>query len=299
VLTPQDDDIDFISLPVFVLCNLASGTTSVLPEGDLRHPGSLDPPPLLDQIVRHRVKRLLLPPVVCRRLADSGATLTDVRHIFTGGGPVFPDLVPGLRRLAPNARLTAVYGSSEAEPIAHLALDALTPDDFAAMDNGGGLLVGEPVPDIRLRFDDDEILVAGPHVVDAYLDPGDAVGIKETRDGVRWHRTGDAGRLDAAGRLWLYGRHRARCGGLYPFPLELAARRLPGVADAALACHRNRPVLVLARQPGETPRLPPAWLAQWSPELRTCEVDSLPKDARHNSKIDYARLEEIVDGGML
>ena len=42
MLRPDEGDIDLISLPVFVLSNLASGVTSVIPEGDLRRPGELE-----------------------------------------------------------------------------------------------------------------------------------------------------------------------------------------------------------------------------------------------------------------
>ena len=66
-------------------------------------------------------------------------------------------------------------------------------DDWRAMRGGGGLLAGRPVPDIRLRSCDDEIVVTGDHVNKGYLDRADDRTTKLAIDGTIWHRTGDAG----------------------------------------------------------------------------------------------------------
>ena len=55
-----------------------------------------------------------------------------------------------------------------------------------------------------------EIVVSGAHVGAGYVG---GVGDAETKfrvGEVIWHRTGDAGYLDAHGRLWLLGRCSAR-----------------------------------------------------------------------------------------
>lgn len=292
-LHPEDGDIDLISLPVFILSNLACGVTSVIPDGDLQRPAAVDPAPLLRQIERHGVKRLLLPPALCARLAETGACLPAITQIFTGGGPVFPDLMRRLAKLAPQARITAVYGSSEAEPIAHIALDAMTDADFADMAEGQGLLAGRPVVGVSLRIEDDEIWVTGPHVVKGYLDPADNAATKCEIDGEVWHRTGDAGRFDAAGRLWLLGRREARYGDLFPFAVETAARSLPGVCAAALVVCGASPVLVIEREPS-APAIPEEWARRWHASLRLIELARIPMDRRHNSKVDYGRLRQML-----
>ena len=65
--------------------------------------------------------------------------------MHTGGAPVFPGLRNRIRTTAPSARITAVYGSTEAEPIAGLDVDTLGAEDRAAMVSGGGLRAGRPV----------------------------------------------------------------------------------------------------------------------------------------------------------
>ena len=52
----------------------------------------------------------------------------------------------------PRGRVIVVYGSTEAEPIAHLDWDEADPADLEAMYAGKGLLVGRPVHRIELRI---------------------------------------------------------------------------------------------------------------------------------------------------
>src|SRR6185503_6208024 len=126
-------------------------------------------------------------------------------------------------RAAPKAAIHAVYGSTEAEPIAHIELKEIATADWEAMANGLGLLAGIPIPEIEVELRDHEVFVAGEHVNQGYLDPADDVSTKSRRDGRLWHRTGDAARIDEQGRLWLLGRREAAAGGLFPFAIETAA----------------------------------------------------------------------------
>src|SRR5262249_23735771 len=152
-------------------------------------PARMDGARIRAQIEAHGVTRVIAPPALCARLAEVGAP--GVRAIFTGGGPVFPNLWRALHLAAPDARLCAVYGSTEAEPIAHIDYDEIGDDDWAAMARGEGLVAGRPIPEATLRFDGREIEVAGPHVNRGYLDPNDDAGAKVLSGGRLWHRTGD------------------------------------------------------------------------------------------------------------
>ena len=279
---------DLISLPMFVLANLGFGSTSVIPAGKLRKPALLSPQKLVEQITRHDITRVLAPPSVCEVLART--TLPDkVTSIVTGGGPVFPGLVKRLGEAAPNARITAVYGSTEAEPIAHVSMTALAGADWSVMRAGGGLLAGQVAPGIRLRLIEDEIVVTGHYVNKGYIDARDDAATKLTLDGEIWHRTGDAGRQDAQGRLWLLGRKGHRVAGHFPFAVEVAALSWPGVRQAALMKVDGSAVLAIA---GDE-----AHRSEWTRNAKAFAgmslkiLPSLPTDKRHNSKIDYPRLQ--------
>lgn len=292
------DDVDLISLPVFILSNLAAGAVSVLPPGKLTRPGRLDPGALRARIAAHGVNRVVAPPAVCARLIEGmepgSGPLSGLEAIFTGGGPVFPNLLTGLHAAAPGAAIHAVYGSTEAEPIAHIRHDQITDADREAMAGGAGLLAGAPIPEAEVVIRDDEITVAGPHVNRGYLDPADDASTKLWIDGRLWHRTGDAGRVDAQGRLWLLGRREAAARGLYPFAVETAALSWPGVRQAALLADRHPAVLFVAGQ-----GLDEASLNRRAERLGdiVCRVvASIPLDRRHNSKIDYAALRARAGG---
>ena len=142
----------------------------------------------------------------------------------------------------------------------------------------------------KLRFEirDDEIIVTGNHVNKGYLDSRQDASNKLIIDGEVWHRTGDAGRLDDNGRLWLLGRHEARVGRLFPFAIEVAARSWPGVRQAALIGINDKPVLAIE---GDQRHLP-AWRTSAAELgcLAVATVKVMPLDRRHRSKIDYAAL---------
>lgn len=294
-LRPGDGDVEMISLPVFVLSNLASGVISVLPDGDLRVPGRLDPAPILAQMDRHGVSRLVAPPALCQGLVDSGRVVPGLSRVFTGGGPVFPDLLARLQRFAPNAEITTVYGSTEAEPIAHVALHEISQEDQEAMGRGAGLLTGPPVDGVGLRLMDDEILVTGDHVVKGYLDPAQDADTKVQLDGDIWHRTGDAGWIDERGRLWLLGRLEGREGDLYPFCVETAARATPGVCQAAFLSGGDRNIVAVeVSVTVDLEKLRRRLEATFGP-MEVRRVATIPLDRRHNSKVDYSRLQRLID----
>ena len=317
--------VGLTTLPVFVLADLAAGATSLIPAGDLRHPARIAPAPLLAQIERHRPTRAGGSPAFWERLVEhcqrEGRTLPHLRHIYVGGAPVFPRLLHALQAIAPQAEVVAVYGSTEAEPIAHIAHSALRPSDTPAMLAGRGLLAGRPVPEIELRIVRDqwgaprgpytaaqfaseclpagqpgEIVVSGQHVLPGYLG---SVGDAETKlrvDGAVWHRTGDAGYLDAGGRLWLLGRCLARShdaqGDLYPFAVECAAAASPSVRRAALVAHEGRRVLAVERAPHASgfALAPLRAIAEWAGVDEIQVLRHIPVDRRHNAKVDYPAL---------
>lgn len=284
-------EIDLVAFPVFVVANLGMGVTSVLPDWDVKRHDQADPDRIVQHMRRHGVTRVLVPPAICERLLLA-RNLPPLAAIFTGGGPVFPDLVEALARRLPAAEIVAVYGSTEAEPIAHLHHRDIGAEDWQAMREGKGLLAGHPIPEIELQIIDDEIVVTGDHVNKGYLDPSQDAANKITLAGRIWHRTGDAGRLDQSGRLWLLGRREARVGKLYPFAVEVAARGWPGVRRAALVGIEGRAVLAVEGDRSE--------IGEWRTRAAALDVGTvrwvgtIPLDRRHGSKIDYYALHALL-----
>jgi acyl-CoA synthetase (AMP-forming)/AMP-acid ligase II len=231
-----------------------------------------------------------------------------------------------MRAMAPHARLVAVYGSTEAEPIATVEWSEIGEREWRAMESGAGLLAGRPVQAIDLKVIADrwaeplgpfatqafdalalgplqagEIVVSGAHVLSGYLG---AIGNTDTKIlvGERvWHRTGDAGYLDAAGRLWLLGRCSARIGVaddvLYPFAAECAALTVEGVERSAFVEHEGRRLLIVELIRGAATTTADL-LRQRLAFARIDDVivvPALPLDRRHNAKIDYPALWKLLE----
>jgi len=149
-----------------------------------------------------------LVPTMVRRLREAGADLQRFRKILLGGGPV--------REEGPN--IVATYGLTETW--------------------GGVVHDGHPLDGVELSLGEgDEILVRGPMVMRGYRLAPEATAGAFTADG--WLRTGDAGTIDAEGRLQVVDRLRDLIitGGVNVSPSEVEAvlGHHPGVADVAVA----------------------------------------------------------------
>ncbi|CAN5700740.1 N/A [soil metagenome] len=330
-LALREDDVDMPTLPVFVLNNLALGITSVIPHIDPARPAAIDPARVLRQASAEGVTTTSGSPAFYERLveeAERRGRALPFRGLWTGGAPVFPPLA---------ARLTAhvsgeahvVYGSTEAEPIAGTSARELVSRTGAA---GGltGLYAGEPVQRISLmvirasdgpiELSDEgwaawelpegevgEIVVSGRHVLGEYYRSPEETRRHKIHDGVMvWHRTGDGGRLDSDGRLWLYGRVSSRVqreGRVWwSTPAELLALSIHevrhaaylGVADRALG---KRCVLCVE---SDTPlpefegRIRAAMMGTPIDELRW--LPHIPRDPRHASKTDVDALRRLIGG---
>jgi len=162
------------------------------------------------------------------------------------------------------------------------------------MKTGAGLLAGRSVEAIRVAIREDEIIVTGDHVNKGYLDPAADAATKLKHEGEIWHRTGDAGRFDAEGRLWLGGRLDGRAGGLLPFGVEAASRFWPGVRRSALVGFDGRAILAVE---GDLDQLP-AWTraAALIGNVHVIAISEIPLDKRHRSKVDYVTLRAKLKG---
>jgi long-chain acyl-CoA synthetase len=231
--------VALVSVPLFhtggiqsILSTLLTGGTLVFVEG------RFDPAAVLETIERERVRVWGgVPTMVTRVLDHSDRAERDLSSLATvtiAGTYVAADLLERVRTAFPSARRSAgtIYGMTEAG-------GTLTAAAGAAMEKRPGT-VGRPLPTVELRIasaDENgvgEIQAMSPALMDGYL--RDDVEQPFTDDG--WLQTGDLGRIDSGGYLFVVGRSKdviIRGGENIACPnVERVLRSHPDVRDAAV-----------------------------------------------------------------
>ena len=275
----------------------------------------------------------------------AGLDFPDLRRVLIAGAPVPTDLLNEFLELLPaGADVHTPYGATECLPVASAAASELVADDLRSRaETGAGTCVGQIAPGIELALlpitDEPlasmqaaqpielvadqrcpaegygEIVVRGAVVTREYafdqpatraakipVDPDARVDAKEV-----WHRIGDAGYLDADGRLWFAGRvsHRLEtsAGLVMPVPTENIFNAHPAAERTALVGHglpgAEVPHLIVIPAKGQTPgpELARTLFAHGDAQALGKAVagitfkDAFPVDVRHNAKIHRGELK--------
>jgi acyl-CoA synthetase (AMP-forming)/AMP-acid ligase II len=219
---------------VVMNCHLSCGAALVtIPRFDLET--------ALRLIQDHRMKKLfIVPPVV---LAFAKHPMVDqfdlscVKYIMCAAAPLGVELATACAaRLG--CEVAQGYGMTEASPITHL--------DPIGMSRMGAVGCTVPLTDCRMVDadtmvdvaigDPGEVWVRGPQVMLGYLNNPEATARTVTPDG--WLRTGDLGRVDQDGYLWILDRVKEliKVKGFQVAPAELEAILLghPEIGDCAV-----------------------------------------------------------------
>ncbi|WP_367948397.1 alpha/beta fold hydrolase [Rathayibacter sp. VKM Ac-2835] len=330
----------------FALLGPALGTRSATPDMDVTSPRTLTARAVAAAAAQVDATVLFLSPAALANVvatagdldADDHRALAGVRTFLSAGAPVAEGLLAQAQALMPNASARTPYGMTEGLLLTDASLEGIRA--AAADDNPrGGVCVGVPAAGVRLRIaplDDDgraapepaelvgvtgEIVVSAGHVEDHYerLWLTDRAARRGAVPGERWHRTGDVGRIDADGRLWVEGRLPhvivTADGVVTPVgPEQRIEARVAAVSRAALVGVGPRGVaqLVAVVERHEGARRTQLASEELAAEVRAAVgapvaavlvVPALPTDIRHNSKIDRAALarwaESILAGGRM
>ncbi|TFC96205.1 MULTISPECIES: alpha/beta fold hydrolase [Cryobacterium] len=280
--------------------------------------------------------------------AADHASLAGVASFLSAGAPVSEPLLAAAARLMPSASAHTPYGMTEGLLMADITLDGIreamaTTSPSAGSSAGspsnstdapagpGGVCVGRATATTRIRTSaldaeghatgalseaagvTGEIVVSAPHVEDHYdrLWLTDRAARRGAVPGERWHRTGDVGHLDAAGRLWVEGRlpHviTTATGVVTPVGPEQRVESVAAVARAAVvgigpAGTQQVVAVVETVAPARRVALADPELAAavraavGLPLAAVLVVPHLPTDIRHNSKIDRTRLGRWAAG---
>ncbi|MEN9786715.1 MAG: hypothetical protein RLZZ299_1979 [Pseudomonadota bacterium] len=326
----EPGEVDCAAFPLFSLFDAALGMTSLIPPVNPSRPGRCDPEEVARCIRAYHATTAFGSPAVWNRVATwclaNAFRLPDLHRIVIAGASVSPDLVLKLRMIMPGEVHTP-YGATEALPVASIAGEALVgprgeapSGTCVATAHGAGTCVGRPAPgtDVRILPIHDgpmadapalpsdaigEIVVAGDVVTRSYAGLPDATARAKIvdADGRTWHRMGDLGRVDDAGRLWFMGRLAERLetteGLLCTDSVEGTANAVSGRRCALVGVGtrpNQRAVLVVE---GRTDGALATRLRAALPRVEAILFRrSMPVDPRHNAKIHRLDLGRWASG---
>jgi acyl-CoA synthetase (AMP-forming)/AMP-acid ligase II len=247
-LMPAEDPVCLATAPLthaagpVAMAAVAMGATVVvLPRFDAEL--------VMRSIGEHRVTHMFLPPTALyAMLAHPNARQFDyssLKYFLLAGSPVSPDKFRQAVEVFGPAMCQS-YGQTEA----HMIVTWLPPEVVAASAAGDHperlMSCGRPSPPVRIGIMDDEgqllppgevgeIVVRGGLVGDGYFEMPEAT--QEVR-AFGWHHTGDVGRKDADGFVYIVDRKKDMIvtGGFNVFSAEVeaAVMELDGVRECAV-----------------------------------------------------------------
>ncbi|ATE67266.1 class I adenylate-forming enzyme family protein [Rhizorhabdus dicambivorans] len=204
---------------------------------------SFDPATTIKSVEEHRVTVMLLVPtmisMLCERLRQQPADMSSIQRLTYGASPISSAVLEAAMELLPNARFVQAYGQTELSA----CLTVLDHEDHLA---GRGRSAGRVAPTMSLRIVNrqgepvpvgvvGEIEARAPGVMLGYWKQPNLTA-QTIVDG--WLKTGDAGRVDEAGYLYLEDRVKDMIitGGenVYSAEVENALMSHPGVAQCAV-----------------------------------------------------------------
>ena len=310
------DDRGLINMPMFhfgaiaIIGGLhARGGTVVLQK-------QFDPAEAVRLIAEHRVTALHLAPVMVQSLLDEHGVsegLETVRTIVYAAAPMTPHTLRQALRTLPNTGFLNLYGQTEGI-VSGLPRELHAVGDPEAERRLGS--VGFPFPGVRVRIVDDdardvpagepgEILVRSDSTFRGYWDDH-AATLSTLRDG--WCHTGDVGRIDDRGLLYLVDRKKdvIITGGenVYSPEVEDAVSGLDQVLACAVVGAPDRQwgeavCAVVVTRPGAVLTLAELQtfvrdrLARYKVPRRLLVIDALPVLA--SGKVDKKLLRTMVE----
>jgi acyl-CoA synthetase (AMP-forming)/AMP-acid ligase II len=179
---------------------------------------------------------------LCEEQLERPRDVSSLRHLTFGGAPSATETLRRARRAFPGAELMTMYGATETAPLVTAVrhLERL-------LDTPRARTCGRPLIGVELRVVDPEsrepvavdevgeVAVRGPNVMAGYWNK------PEQTDAVLaggWYQTGDLGRLDDEGYLYLVDRAKDMIvtGGenVYSTEVEDVLYRHPAVLEAAV-----------------------------------------------------------------
>ena len=241
-------DVNLVAMPLFHVggsCYAQSGISAGAHTILLREPS---PAALFGAIARGATHAFVVPAVIAGMLGAGDqaiAAFGGLRKIAYGASPMPLPMLRASLAAFPDSGLVQVYGMTELSG----AVTMLTPSEHRDEDHPERLVsAGRPVPGVEVRVVDPatladvepaaagEIWIRTEQVMRGYLNRPDATAATIVADG--WLRTGDIGRVDADGFVYILDRLKDMIitGGenVYGPEVESVLSGCPGVAEGVV-----------------------------------------------------------------
>lgn len=299
---PCAEDTSLVSLPVAHIAGAAYGLFGLYAGGRVVVAREFDAAEVLRLVEEESVNHLLMTPATMRLLIEHPtATTTDfssLKYILYGASPI-PEAL--LRRAIEvfECQFAQMYGMTEAGG----GVVALSPGDHGSGDAERLRSAGQAMPGAEVKIlgpdgaparigEEGEVFVRSAAVMAGYWRRPEATAEALTSDG--WLRTGDVGRIDGDGYLFILDRAKDTIisGGenIYPAEVENAIFGHPDVADVAVIGVPSERwgeevMAIVVPRPGKSVDLPSivAWgrerIAAFKLPKRLALVVELPRNA--------------------
>lgn len=314
-----------VLFPIFILLNIFSGVTSIIPNVGFKDSEYVDVNEIFGQITNESIDTIIAPPAFFDTLIDiynkTGRNVHSIKKIITIGLPVFPGTLEYLKKIFPYAEIKAIYGLSESELIAELHYNDITQEDIENLKQGRGLLAGKIIEDIELKIikntpknipedeakilgsgEKGEIIVSGSYIPNKINDKSNMIKIGNKI----WYRTGEIGYLDKQKRLWLLGKSEAEISKndekIYPFTVETILSFEREIKRTALLEKENKVFLFIEmiynnnEEQSEVQEKIEKRVKEL--EIKTDNIifiDKIPIDKKYNERIDYYNLRKLAE----
>lgn len=224
----SDKDIKLAAIPfshiggfIYIQNCINFGITLIIME-------RFNPFEFLEKVARYKVTCFhIVPPMynaVLTLKEIERFDLSSLRWVVVFGAPSSPEILERFHKYCPNAKLLNGWGMTETTP----------PNTVTPLDSDNIKSVGKPAPNCEIKIFDEErnevevgqigeIVIRGEDVImdEYYKDPDETARVKQ--DG--WLHTGDLGRFDTEGFLYIVGRKKEmiKVGGQIVYAPEVEA----------------------------------------------------------------------------
>ena len=240
----EPDNVGLLSLPLSHSFGMHVSIIGALVKGKGVLLRWFDPTQMLDMIEEHKVQRMAVVPTMLQLLLMmplEERDLSSLEYITSGAAGLPGEVQRAFEERVPNCKLLQGYGLTETSPT--VAVQSPSSADDGTRKIGS---VGKVVPGVEVRIAGEdgaalapeevgEITVKGPNVMLGYWRNEEATA-EAIKDG--WFHTGDMGKLDADGNLFIVERKKDLVirGGfnVYPADVEGVLLKHPGITEAAI-----------------------------------------------------------------